>query len=162
MGLDKLSVPPQLSVIVNMYIPKKIKIAKRWIDALDASSHGDYQQALTHLDYVDKSYKGKRVRYHLLRGFVCFSLKKDSAAVENFETVINLLKVVDSFNENERNYILGYATIFGNKALEADNFTKGSKSFPQTDIASINLSMVRQYLKLNFPLREHPNWVPQI
>ena len=64
-----------------MNIPKKIIVAKRWVDALDASSHGDYQKALTHLDYVDKSYSGKRIRYHLLRGFVCFALKNDTAAV---------------------------------------------------------------------------------
>ncbi len=135
---------------------------EHWVDALDASSHEDYQRALTHLDYVDKSFNRKRIRYHLLRGFVCFALKNNAAAVENFEIAIKLLRVIDGFNEDEKNYILGYATIFGNKALEAGNLTKDSKLFPQIDVASIDLSKVRQYFKLNFPLREHPNWDPSI
>jgi hypothetical protein len=153
-----LSILSKLSVIVRMGISENIIVAKHWVDALDASSHGNYQRALSHLDYVDKSYKGKRIRYHLLRGFVCFTLKKYSAAVKNFETSLKLLKGSNSFNENERNYILGYASIFGNKALDAGNFTKNSNPFLQTDIAPINLSKVRQYLKINFPLRDYPNW----
>jgi hypothetical protein len=41
--------------------------------------------------------------------------------------------------QDEKNYVLSYATIFGNKVLESGNLTKNTKSFPQTDIIVINL-----------------------
>jgi hypothetical protein len=167
--LHNLSILSHLSVAKRMNTQQKIiaakgwKIsAKKWVDALESSGNGDAQKALTHLDYVDKYYKGKYIRYHLLRGFVCLTLKRNSEAVGNFGAAIELLKVVDSFNQHERNYVFGYATFFGNKALEEGNNINGSESFPQADITSINLSKVRESLKLSFPLRDHPNWNERI
>ena len=133
-------------------------VGMRWINALDAASHENYQEALIHLDYLDNFFKRKRIEYHLLRGLVNYGLDNDSEAVQNFEISVELLNNSNRYKEDERNYLLSYAEKFGNKALRTSTITKTHKPFPHIDIASISLSNVRGSLKKSFPLRDHPAW----
>jgi len=133
-------------------------VAKHWINAINASFEGEHQKALIHLDYLDKHLREKDVEYHLLRGAVNYGLANDSKVVESAETAIELLKNTDRYNDDEKNYLLGYAIDLGKLALKTGNVTKNSNSFPQIDIASINLTNVRRHLKKTHPLTNHPNW----
>jgi hypothetical protein len=133
-------------------------VSKHWVNAMNASFEGEYQKALIHLDYLDKFLRVKDVEYHLLRGAVNYGLENDSKAVENAETAIEILKNTDRYNEDERKYLLGYAISLGKLALKAGTVTKDSSTFPQIDIASINLTNVRRHLKRTHPLINHPDW----
>lgn len=130
----------------------------RWVKALEVSSNEDYQAALVHLDYLDKFFNGKNVEYHLLRGLVNYGLGDDLQAVNNFKISISLLADTYRYNENEKNYLTSYGVKYGTKALKNDPDLAKTISFPHIDMSSVDLSKVRKPLKINFPLRDHPNW----
>ncbi len=133
-------------------------VAKHWINATDASFVGEYKKALKHLDYLDKFLREKDVEYHLLRGAVNYGLENNSNVIESAETAIELLRNTNRYNKDERNYLLGYAINLGKLAFKKGKVSKGSDSFQQIDIASINLAHVRRHLKRTHPLMNHPDW----
>jgi len=133
-------------------------VSKHWINALHAFFEGEYQKALIHLDYLDKFLREKDVEYHLLRGAVNYGLNNDSKALESAKNAIEILKNTDRYNEDERNYLLAYASNLGKLALKASKVTKDLSAFPQIDIASVNLTNVRRHLKKTHPLIDHPEW----
>jgi len=133
-------------------------VSKHWINALHAFFEGEYQKALIHLDYLDKFLREKDVEYHLLRGAVNYGLNNDSKALESAKNAIEILKNTDRYNEDERNYLLAFASNLGKLALKAGKVTKDLSTFPQIDIASVNLTNVRRHLKKTHPLINHPEW----
>jgi len=133
-------------------------VSKHWINALHTFFEGEYQKALMHLDYLDEFLREKDVEYHLLRGAVNYSLNNDSKALESAKNAIEILKNTDRYNEDERNYLLAYASNLGKLALKASKVTKDLSAFPQIDIASVNLTNVRRHLKKTHPLIDHPEW----
>jgi len=133
-------------------------VAKHWINAINASFVGEYQKALRHLDYLDKFLSEKDIEYHLLRCAVNYGLDNNSKVIESAETAIDLLKNTNRYNEDERNYLLGYAINLGKLALKKGKTSKDYNSFRQIDFASINLAHVRRHLKKTHPLMNHPDW----
>jgi len=133
-------------------------VSKHWINALHTSFEGEYQKALMHLDYLDKFLREKDVEYHLLRGAVNYGLNNDFKALESAKNAIEILKNTDRYNEDEKNYLLAYASNLGKLALKAGKVTKDLSAFPQIDIASVNLTNVRRHLKKTHPLINHPDW----
>ena len=152
-----------MNVLIN-YIRKLFLspiIAYKWGKALESASNDEFDKSNRLLIQIAPYFSNKMVEYHLLKGFVSFVLNNDRDSIENFKTSINLLNTSSKYNETEKKYISCYASTFGIQAAKKIPNITVDDVFNNLSFDDINLSNVRNNLKVRFPLRRHPNWTAQ-
>lgn len=142
------------SLLRIFYMPM---IGYRWVKALDLSARGAFDDAIKQLEYLGKHLEHKDIEYHLLNGFVRFASGDDKKAIDNFRISVSMLDQATGYTDDEIKYLKCYAGVFGNNAI--NSLPGKDVAFEEVSFDLINLANVRQALKKNFPLKDHPEWV---
>jgi len=134
------------------------KAVARWMRALDLTSKEDYSGALHELDNISFSYDNNP-EYFILRGFLFFALNKSEDCITNLNKGLIILEKTGHYSLNDNRYLKCYANDCYALMLERMGKTEESQRyFSLCDCNSIVLNDVNNSLKLNFPLRRHPDW----
>lgn len=132
-----------------------------WVSALDDAAKEKYDDALEKLSKVE-SLMGEDAEFNLLRGFLCFATNDDSGVMNHMSKAIGLLEDSQKYSGDEKRYLICYARIWMGKTSECeDDSTPLEAGDSICNFSDINLSKVKNALKQNFPLRQHPEWVSE-
>ena len=128
-------------------------IGYRWSKAIELASRQDYEAAVGVLRTIEGYLVDRSAEFHLLKGFLSFATSEPQLTIENIEVAIPLIKKNKRYNDDEKRYLMCYASTWTQKAQE---YTSRATNDPQDEnYGDFDLSNVRPALKRNFPLRGH-------
>ena len=136
------------------------KAVANWSRARDLCPKGHYKEALNLLQNIEWMLAGRDAEYHVFRGFVHYKVGNYEHAIDDARMAMQLIpEERRQYNDEEKKYLYSHAQITLARALQDEGKkSESDMALLQCDLPSIRLDRVRKLIKLNYPLRTHPDW----
>ncbi len=141
-------------------LPRVIKGTIALIKARDLQINGKYEEALILIDKYKDLFEGKDFQYHLNRGRILFSDRRNcKSAIEEYLKGVSLVNSDKRINSNEREYYLAWAKYviawcydeLGEKDVAEDWRTESEKH-------DFNNEKIPENIRSAFPMRWHDDY----
>lgn len=135
----------------------------RWISALHYTAKYDYEKAkssLLKLNGFDvHNLMPKDIQSGVLFGYISYQLGENKTGKRVLDSVVQLIEMNSRLNAESKKYLNGYIQgIFLQKEYDCFEECESETRSLRMLIESIDLSLVPERLKVDFPLPVSPDW----
>ena len=129
----------------------------KWNRAYNFASSQKYAESLAEIKSIERLVPVLPCRFQLLKAVMLQRLGQYEAALDSYGRAIELAQTDKGYSASARSYLVCFASVHGLHI--AQHLGRESEYEFEVDYASVSLGNVPKHLKMEFPLRSHPQWL---